>query len=108
MFVIGTIIQQFTIKAMYSAKESASFINKEGTVEEKVSSRSWPQLHKGSIVSWKLCLNLCSLKWLRPSLSLVISLIPSGLWIWKKELGEVCKYFFLKDWNTLRVSKIGV
>ena len=49
---------------------------------------SWPQLHKGFIVSWKLCLNLCSLKWLRPSLSLVISLIPLGLWISKKEFGE--------------------
>ena len=31
-------IQQFTIKTTYSAEESASFINKEGTVEEKVSS----------------------------------------------------------------------
>ena len=48
----------------------------------------WPQLHKGFIVSWKLCLNLCSLKWLRPSLSLVISLIPLGLRISKTEFGE--------------------
>ena len=31
-------IQQFTIKAMYSAKDSVSFIKKKGTVEEKVSS----------------------------------------------------------------------
>ena len=49
---------------------------------------SWPQLHKGFIVSWRLCLNLCYLKWLRPSLSLVISLIPLGLWISKTEFGE--------------------
>ena len=49
---------------------------------------SWPQLHKGFIVSWKLCLNLCSLRWLRPSLSLVISLIPLGLRISKTEFGE--------------------
>ena len=49
---------------------------------------SWPQLHKGFIASWKLCLNSSSLKWLRPSLSLVISLIPLGLWMSKKEFGE--------------------
>ena len=53
-----------------------------------VDSISWLQLHKGFIVSWKLCFNLCSLKWLRPSLSLVISLIPLGLWQSKKEFGE--------------------
>ena len=71
---------------------------------------SWPQLHKEFIVSWKLYLNLCSLKWLRPSLSLVISLIPLGLRISKQNLGKSfeIKYFFLKVWNTLRNSKTGV
>ena len=71
----------------------------------------WPQLHNGFVVSWKLCLNLCSLKWLRPSLSLVIDLIPLGFWISKKYFGGRSyefKYFFLKDGNTLRVSKIRV
>ena len=53
-----------------------------------VDSISWPQLHKGFNVSWKLCLNLCSLRWLKPSLSLVISLIPLGLRISKTEFGE--------------------
>ena len=43
-------------------------------------STSLPQLHKGLIESWKLCLNLCSRKWLRPSRNLVIYLIPIGLW----------------------------
>ena len=40
LIIIGKIgkIKQFTIKATYSAEESASFINIEGTVEEKVSS----------------------------------------------------------------------
>ena len=61
-------------------------------------------------VSWKLWLNLFSLKWLSPSLSLVISLIPLGLWqskkIWRRSFEN--NYFSLKDWNTLRVSKIGV
>ena len=33
-------------------------------------------------------MNLCSLKWLRPNLNLVISLIPSGLRISKTEFGE--------------------
>ena len=53
-----------------------------------VDSISWPQLHKGFNVCWKLSLNLCSLKWLKPSLSLVISLIPLGLRISKTEFGE--------------------
>ena len=55
-------IQQFTIKAMYSAGYSVSFIKKKGTVEEKVSSGLNILLHKGFNVSLKLCLNICSLK----------------------------------------------
>ena len=39
---------------------------------------SKPQLQIGFNVSWKLCLNLWSREWLRPTRSLVISLIP--LW----------------------------
>ena len=31
-------------------------------------------------VSWKVCLNLCSWKWLRPALNLVNNLILLGLW----------------------------
>ena len=71
----------------------------------------WPPLHKRIIVSWKLCLNLCFLKWLRPSLSLVIKLnsfktvkIEKKIW---ERLYEI-KYFFLKEWNTLRGSKTKV
>ena len=44
-------IQQFTIKAMYSAGDSVSFIKKKGTVEEKVSSGLNILLHKGFNVS---------------------------------------------------------
>ena len=40
------------------------------------------------IASGKLCLNLCSLKWLRPSLSLIKSLIPLRFSQSKKEFGE--------------------
>ena len=38
-----------------------------------------PQLQNGSRESWKLCLNLCSRKWLSPTRNLVSSLIPWGL-----------------------------
>ena len=34
------------------------------------------QEHSGLIASWKLCLNLCSLRWLKPTRSLVSSFIP--------------------------------
>ena len=46
------------------------------------------QLYKGLIVSWKLFLNLCSLKWLNPSLNLVINLSPLGLWQLWTEFGD--------------------
>ena len=39
----------------------------------------WQQLQNGSRESWKLCLNLCSRKWLSSTLNLVSSLIPWGL-----------------------------
>ena len=41
----------------------------------EVDSISKPQLQIGFKQSWKLCLNLCSRKWLRPTRSRVISLI---------------------------------
>ena len=46
----------------------------------KVVSTSFPQLQSGLSVSWKLCLNLCSRRWLSPSRSLVSSFTPIGLW----------------------------
>ena len=48
-----------------------------------VDSRSFPQLHKGSTESWKLCLNLCSFKWLKPVLKRVRSFSPNGLFMLK-------------------------
>ena len=50
-----------------------------------VDSISKLQLQNGFKESWKLCLNLCPRKWLKPSHSLVINLIPLGLW-WLKRL----------------------
>ena len=38
-------------------------------------------LHSGSIESWKLCLNLCSFRWVNPVLNLLRYLIPRGLWM---------------------------
>ena len=49
---------------------------------------SSPQLQVGLRVSWKLCQNLCSRRWLRPNLSLVITLIPLGLWQLKIEFED--------------------
>ena len=51
-------------------------------------STSLPQLHIVFRVSWKLCLNLCSWRWLGPSRIRVIYLIPIGLWQSENELEE--------------------
>ena len=45
-----------------------------------VDSIPWAQLHRGFKDSWKLCLMLYFLKWLKPRRSRVISLMPLGLW----------------------------
>ena len=60
---------------------------------------SWPQQQTGFKQSRKLCLNLWSLRWLKPNLSLVISFVPIGLWQLKVQLGVGCmncKMLFLK------------
>ena len=60
---------------------------------------SWPQQQIGFKQSRKLCLNLWSLRWLKPNLSLVISFIPIGLWQLKVLLAVArmnCKMLFLK------------
>ena len=53
-----------------------------------VDSISKPRLQNGFKESWKLCLNLRSRKWLKPSRSLVINLIPLGLWQLKRLLAD--------------------
>ena len=60
---------------------------------------SSPQLQIGLRVSWKLCRNLCSQRWLRPNLNLAINLIPLGLWQLKIQLEDGLinfKILFLK------------
>ena len=49
---------------------------------------SLPQLQIGLSESWKLCLNLCSRRWLKPNLNLVNNLTPLGLWQLKVVLPE--------------------
>ena len=64
-----------------------------------VVSMSLLQQQIGFKQSRKLCLNLWCLGWLKPNLSLVISLIPIGLWQLKVLLGVGrlnCKMLLLK------------
>ena len=47
---------------------------------------SWLHWHKGLMESWKLCLNLCCLKWFKLSQCCLINLIPWSLWQLDAEL----------------------
>ena len=47
--------------------------------ESRLDSILLPQLHQGPIECRKLCLSLCSFKWVRATLRRVRSLIPIGL-----------------------------
>ena len=49
---------------------------------------SLPQLHIRLSEYWKLCLNLCSWRWLKPNLNLGNNLTPFGLWQLKTVLPE--------------------
>ena len=63
------------------------------------------QLQNGFKESWKICLNLCSRKWLKPSSSLVINLIPLGLWQLKRLLADgliIFRILFLKVLKLLK------
>ena len=65
---------------------------------------SSPQLQIVLRVSWKLCQNLCSRRWLRPNLNLVTNLIPLGLSQLKIEFEDGFinfKVLFLKAENVL-------
>ena len=74
-------------------------------------STSVPHLQIGLKESWKLCLNLCSRKWLRTVHSLVTSLIPLGLWKLKKllKVGVMnCRIFLFKNVKTVFTPKISI
>ena len=77
--------------------------------QRTVVSMSLPQQQIGFKQSGKLYLNLWSLRWLKPSLSLVISFIPTELWQLKVLLGVGhmnCKMLSLKrarlQWMVLK------
>ena len=73
---------------------------------------SLPQLQIGLSESWKLCLNLCSRRWLKPNLNLFNNLTPLGLWQLKKVLSEghekfksvFLKIFKLSEFRIFRSS----
>ena len=81
--------------------------------KREVDSISRLQKHSGLIVSWKLWLNLWSLRWLKPTRSLVSSFIP----YMPPTLNTLFKIFLLnlsKDFlnilydSELRVSKLNL
>ena len=74
-----------------------------------VDSILWPQLQKGFEISWKLCLNLCSLKWLSRvetksrnkfnSFRIMTVIHRTGSWSYKlKNIFLICK-------KTFRITK---
>ena len=63
------------------------------------------QLQRGFGVSWKLRLNLCSRRRLRPSLNLITNLNSFGLWHWKILLGEGLTNFKILFLKTLYVAE---
>ena len=67
---------------IYIKKDLPDHVTNQGQLRRKCSRDStlFTQLKSGFMVSWKQCLNLYSLKWLKPSLNLVIKEIPLGLW----------------------------
>ena len=75
-----------------------------------VDSIPWPQLHRGFKDSWNLSLNLCSLKWLKPRRSRVISLIVLGLWQLYTELAAGLinwRIFFLNVRKLSELRRLG-
>ena len=76
----------------------------------EVDSISKPQLHIGFKQSWKLCLNLCSRKWLITTRSRVIRLIPLWLLQLKALVGEGLINFrilLLKSIKLIELRRVG-
>ena len=109
-YIIISTIQWFTINATYKAVESAFCINKEGAVEKKVSSGLNILTTVTKRIYWVLKTMFefmfsqvaqTESKSCNKFNSFRIVNIKKRIW---GRLYEI-KYFFLKDWNTLRVSK---
>ena len=69
---------------------------------------SLPQLQIGLSESWKLCLNLCSWRWLKPNLNLVNNLTHLGLWQLKTVLPEERMKFKSVFLKTLKLSELRI
>ena len=70
-------------------------------------STSRPQEQNGFRVSWKLCQNLCSRKWLRARRSLVSYLISLQLWQLNTLFGDDLINFNKLFLKTLRIAALG-
>ena len=107
-------ICQRTINIIFinCTQEGVSLISKQGEVKKEnvFVSTSRPHKQNGFKVSWKLCLNLCSRKWLRPRCSLVRHLIPSQLWQLNSLFGDGLinfNKFFLKVLRLVTLRRLG-
>ena len=105
-------ICQRTINIISCTQEGASLISKQGAVKKKCVfvSTSRPQEQNGFRVSWKLDLNLCSRKWLRPRRSLGRYLIPLQLWQLNTLFGDGLINFnklFLKTIRLAALRRLG-
>ena len=69
---------------------------------------SLPQLQTGLSESWKPRLNLCSRRWLKPSLNLVINLTLHGLWQLKTLFPEGCINFRRIFLKTFKLSELRI
>ena len=100
---------QRTINIINCAQEGTSLICKQGAVNCIFVSTSRPHKQNGFRVSWKLCLNLCSRKWLRPRRSLVRYLIPLQLWQLETLFGDGLinfNKFFLKTLRSAALRRL--
>ena len=98
-------VKELSISFIYCTQEGESLISKQGAVKKKncvFVSTSRPHEQNGLKVSWKLCLNLCSRKWLGPKCSLVRYLIPLHLWQLNTLFGDdlINRLYF---WKHLRL-----
>ena len=106
-------VKELSISFINCAQEGASLISKQGAVKKKKCvfvSTSRPHEQNGFKVSWKLCLNLCSRKWLRPGCSLVRYLVPLQLWQLNTLFGDGLinfNKFFLKALRLAALRRLG-
>ena len=69
---------------------------------------SLPQLKIGLSEAWKLCLNWCSRRWLKPNLNLVNNLTPLGLWQSKTLLPDGRMEFKSVFWKIFKFSELWI